>query len=91
MLEYMKVPFGLAQAPAYFQELMTGILIDFSFAIAYHDDIIIFSKTPQEHLLHFRIVFKKLKSANLSMQKERVQFFIQRNSISGTHPQCYRY
>ena len=43
--EYVKVPFGLAQAPAYFQELMTGILKDFSFAIAYLDDIIIFSKT----------------------------------------------
>ena len=32
--EYIKVPFGLAQAPAYFQELMTGILKDFPFAIA---------------------------------------------------------
>ena len=48
--EYVKVPFGLAQAPAYFQELMAGILKDFNFAIAYLDDIIIFSKTPQEHL-----------------------------------------
>ena len=44
--EYIKVPFGLAQAPAYLQELMTGILNDFPFAIAYLDDIIIFSKTP---------------------------------------------
>ena len=58
--EYVKVPFGLAQAPAYFQELMTGILKDFNFAIAYLDDIIIFSKTPQEHLTHIRKVFKKL-------------------------------
>ena len=42
--EYVKVLFGLAQAPAYFQELMTGILKDFNFTIAYLDDIIIFSK-----------------------------------------------
>ena len=49
----MKVPFGLAQAPAYFQELMTGILKDFPFAIAYLDNIIMFSKTPQEHLYIF--------------------------------------
>ena len=42
--EYVKVPFGLAQTPAYFQELMTGILKDFNFMIAYLDDIIIFSK-----------------------------------------------
>ena len=67
----MKVPFGLSQAPAYFQELMTGILKDFPFAIAYLDDIIIFSKTPQEHLSHIRMVFKKLKLANLSMKKSK--------------------
>ena len=55
--EYVKVPFGLAQAPAYFQELMAGILRDFFFAIAYLNDIIIFSKTPQKHLSHIRMVF----------------------------------
>ena len=69
--EYVKVPFGLAQAPAYFQELMTGILKDFPFAIAYLDDIIIFSK----HLSHIRMVFEKLKSANLSMKKSKCSFF----------------
>ena len=73
--EYVKVPFGLAQAPAYFQELMTGILKDFPFAIAYLDNIIIFSKTPQEHLSHIHMVFKKLKSANLSMKKSKCSFF----------------
>ena len=76
MYEYVKVPFGLAQAPAYFQELMTGILKDFNFAIAYLDDIIIFSRTPpQQHLLHNRMVFEKLKSANLSMKKSKCNFF----------------
>ena len=69
--KYVKVPFGLAQVPAYFQELMTGILKDFNFAIAYLDDIIIFSKTCQEHLSHIRMVFEKLKSANLSMKKSK--------------------
>ena len=73
--EYVKVPFGLAQAPAYFQELMTGILKDFPFAIAYLNDIIIFSKTPQEHLSHICMVFKNLKSANLSMKKSKCSFF----------------
>ena len=73
--EYVKVPFRLAQAPAYFQELMTGILKDFPFAIAYLDDIIIFSKTPQEHLSHICMVFEKLKSANLSMKKSKCSFF----------------
>ena len=48
--EYVKVPFGLAQAPAYFQELMTGILKDFDFAIAYLDDIIIFIGQQQKNI-----------------------------------------
>ena len=56
--EYVKVPFGLAQAPAYFQELMTGVLKNFHFAIAYLDDIIIFSSTAEEHLSHIRQVFE---------------------------------
>ena len=73
--EYIKVPFRLAQAPAYFQELMTGILKDFPFAIAYLDDIIIFSKTPQEHLSHICLVFEKLKATNLSMNKSKCNFF----------------
>ena len=58
--EYIKVPFRLAQAPAFFQELMTGILKDFDFAIAYLDTIIIFSTTAEEHLLHIQQVFEKL-------------------------------
>ena len=58
--EYVKVPFGLAQAPTYFQELMTGILKDFNFTIAHLSDIIIFSRTAEEHLLHIKQVFEKL-------------------------------
>ena len=73
--EYIKVPFGLAQAPAYFQELMTSTLKDFPFTIAYLDDIIIFSKIPQEHLSHTCMVFKKLRTANLSMKKSKCNFF----------------
>ena len=73
--EYMEVPFSLAQTTAYFQELMTGILKDFNSTIAYLDDIIIFSKTPQEHLLHIRMVYKKVISANLSLKKSKCSFF----------------
>ena len=63
--EYIEVPFGLAQAPAYFQELMRGILKDFDFAITYLDDIITFSRTAEEHLSHIKQVFEKLQAAKL--------------------------
>ena len=73
--EYIKVPFGLAQAPAYFQELMTGVLKDLPFAMAYLDDIIIYSSTPEEHLEHIRTVFEKLRDAKLSMKLSKCHFF----------------
>ena len=72
--KYIKVPFGLMQAPAYFQELMTGALKDFSFAITYLNDIIIFSITAEEHLNHIKQVFKKLQNTHLSMKLSKWHF-----------------
>ena len=54
---------------------MTGILKDFNLAIAYLDDIIVFSKTPQEHLSHIRKVLEKLRSAKLSVKMSKCNFF----------------
>ena len=73
--EYVKEPFGLAQPPAYFQELMTRILKNFNFAIAYLDDIIIFNRTAEEHLSYIKQVFEKLQAAKLSMKLSRCHFF----------------
>ena len=54
---------------------MTGILKDFHFAIAYLDDIIIFSKTAEEHLDHMKQVFGMLKSTHLFMKLSKCHFF----------------
>ena len=43
------VPFGLAQAPAYFKLLMNKVLEGLPYAMTYLDDIIIFSKNEEEH------------------------------------------
>ena len=53
---------------------MNKILKDFNFAIAYLDDIIIFSKTAEEHLLHIRKIFEKLRSAKLLMKLSECHF-----------------
>ena len=82
--EYVKVPFGLAQAPAYFQELMTVIFKDFNFAIAYLDDIIIFSTTVEEHLSHIKQVFVKLQTVKLSIMKfSKCHFFMKETQYLG--------
>ena len=54
---------------------MTGVLKDLPFAMAYLDDIIIYSSTPEEHLEHIRAVFKKFRHAKLSMKLSKCYFF----------------
>ena len=54
------MPFGLSNASAIFQELMSVVLQECSeFATAYLDDILIFSSTFEEHLTHLNIIFQK--------------------------------
>ena len=55
--KFLMVPFGLAQAPAYFQLLMNKVSEGLSYAMTYLDDIIIFSKNEEDHLRHLEEVF----------------------------------
>ena len=64
------VSFGLAQAPAYFQVLISKVLEGLShFMIAYLDDIIIFCKTEEEHFQHLEIIFERLHEAGLNLKR----------------------
>ena len=54
---------------------MTGVLKDLPFAMAYLDNIIIYSSTPEEHLEHIKTVFKKLHHVKLSMKLSNSHFF----------------
>ena len=75
MYEYLKVPFGLALAPAYFQNLMNKVLNGLSFAMAYLDDIIMLSETPEQHLAHIKVILKKLQATGLRMKRSKCSFF----------------
>ena len=55
--KFLMVPFGLAQAPAYFQLLMNKVLEGLSYAMTYLNDIIIFSKNEEDHFRHLEEVF----------------------------------
>ena len=73
--EFLMVPFGLAQAPAYFQLLMNKVLEGLSYAMTYLDDIIIFSKNEEDHLRHLEEVFHRLRQAGLKMKCSKCDFF----------------
>ena len=73
--EFLQVPFGLAQAPAFFQHLMNKVLDNCSFAMTYLDDIIIFSNSEEEHLAHIEEIFRRLEAADLKMKRSKCDFF----------------
>ena len=79
--KYIKVSFGLAQAPAYIQELMTGTLKDFNFAFAYLDDIVFFSKTAEEHLDRIKQVFENWEAHTCPWNSVNVTFLWRKSSI----------
>ena len=73
--EFNRVPFGLAQAPAYFQRLINEVLMDCNFAMGYLDEIIIFSKTEEEHLQHLEEIFNYLMKTGLKLKLQKCSFF----------------
>ena len=58
MYEYTVMPFGLTNAPAYFMYLMNKVFMEFlyKFVVVFIDDILVFSKTEEEHAEHIRMV-----------------------------------
>ena len=74
--EFSRTPFGLSQAPAYFQLLINKVLMDCGeYAMGYLDDIIIFSKSEEEHLKHVESIFRWLEHFGLKMKREKCAFF----------------
>ena len=73
--ECLKVPFGLAQAPAYLKKMMRKVLNGLSFAMAYLDDIFILSETPEQHLAHIKVSMKKLQAVGIRMKRNKGLFF----------------
>jgi len=76
LYEYLVMPFGLTNAPATFQELINNTLREYldDFVVAYLDDVLIFSKTYDEHVQHVRKVLQKLREADLPIKLSKCEF-----------------
>ena len=73
--QFNRVPFRLAQVPAYFQKLINDVLKGCNFAMSYLDDIITYSRTEKEHLEHLEEIFNRLRAAGLKLKLEKCSFF----------------
>ncbi|MBW0545085.1 hypothetical protein O181_084800 [Austropuccinia psidii MF-1] len=68
--EYLRIPFGINNAPSHFQRMMNEIFpeeLPEGWLIIYIDDIIVYSKTWEEHIYRLSRVFNKIKSVNMKI------------------------
>ena len=84
--KFLMVPFGLAQAPAYFQFLMNKVLKGLKFAMTYLDDIIIFSENKSQHLEHLREAGLKMKRSKCDFFKSEIHYLGHLISPEGIRP-----
>ena len=68
--------FGLTNAPATFSRLMNSIFMEYldKFVVVYLDDILIYSKSEEEHAEHLRLVLKKLREHRLYAKFSKCEF-----------------
>jgi hypothetical protein len=78
LYEYTVMPFGLTNAPAYFMYLMNNVFMEYldKFVVVFIDDILIFSKTEEEHEKHLRLVLEKLRSNQLYAKFSKCEFWL---------------
>ena len=72
--EYLVMPFGLCNAPATFMAEMNALFKNDEHVVVYMYDILIMSKTKEEHLTHIRQVLFKLQEARFKVNPRKCRF-----------------
>ncbi|KAI2654625.1 Transposon Tf2-9 polyprotein [Labeo rohita] len=85
--EYQVMPYGLANSPAVFQCFINEIFKDLlnKYVIAYIDDILVYSKSAEEHVHHVRTVLTRLLKNQLYVKAEKCEFHVPQTSLLGYH------
>ena len=93
--EFLRMPYGLCNAPATFQRLMQNCLgeVNLTYVLVYLDDVIVYSKTKEDHLRWLQAVFEwfhehglKLKPSKCSFLRKQITFLGHEVSTDGMMP-----
>ncbi|WVZ58044.1 hypothetical protein U9M48_008356 [Paspalum notatum var. saurae] len=78
LYEYLVMSFGLTNAPAYFMHLMNRVFMDYldKFIVVFIDDILVYSKSEEEHEVHLRLVLQRLREHKLYAKLKKCEFWI---------------
>ncbi|XP_050896958.1 uncharacterized protein LOC127103768 [Lathyrus oleraceus] len=83
--EYTVMPFGVTNAPRVFMEYMNRIFHPYldQFVVVFIDDILVYSKSEEEHVEHLRIVLQVLKEKRLYAKLSKCEFWLREVSFLG--------
>jgi hypothetical protein len=74
LFDFPYMSFGLRNAAQTFQRFMDDILRELDFCFAYLDDILVFSRSPEEHEQHLRILFRQLQAHGILINPAKCIF-----------------
>jgi len=74
LFEFLRMPFGLKNAAQSFQCLMDVVGRDLDFIFIYLDDILVFSRSRQDHYHQLRQLFQRLDKYGLIVNVDKCQF-----------------
>ncbi|CAA0832652.1 Uncharacterized mitochondrial protein AtMg00860, partial [Striga hermonthica] len=83
--EFVVMPFGLSNAPAVFMDLMNRVFHPFldQFVIVFIDDILVYSRSIDQHKKHLRIVLETLRREKLYAEFSKCEFWLDRVAFLG--------
>ena len=77
LFQFKRMPFGLRNGPSIFQRVMQGILTPYLwiFCLVYIDDIVVFSKSYEEHIRHLDKVLEAIERAGITLSPNKCHLF----------------